>query len=60
MSLKLLLSLDETKAGVSLWPGSKLPLLCRISEVNFDGWKIDGCQMQFDIDSGSCSEARFH
>ncbi|KAK7834503.1 hypothetical protein U0070_017689, partial [Myodes glareolus] len=49
--------LDETKAGVSPWPGSELPLLCRISEVNFDGWKIDGCQMQFDIDSGSCSEA---
>lgn len=56
----MLLSLDETKAGVSPWPGSELPLLCRISEVNFDGWKIDGCQMQFDIDSGSCSEARFH
>lgn len=23
-----------------------------ISEVNVDGWKIDGCQMPFDIDSG--------
>lgn len=28
-----------------------------ISEVKEACWKIDGCQMQFDIDSGSCSWA---
>lgn len=59
-SLKLLYSLDETKTGVLVWLQGALRCLCMISEVNLDGWKIDGCQMQFDIDSGSCSWARFH
>lgn len=59
-SLKLLYSLDETKTGVLVWLQGALRCFCMISEVNLDGWKIDGCQMQFDIDSGSCSWARFH
>lgn len=58
--LKLLYSLDETKTGVLVWLQRALRCFCMISEVNLDGWKIDGCQMQFDIDSGSCSWARFH
>lgn len=59
-SLKLLYSLDETKTGVLVWLQGALRCFCMISEVNLDGWKIDGCQMQCDIDSGSCSWARFH
>lgn len=46
MSLKLCLSLDETKAGV-LWPGER----ALAAAYDFRGesrWgKIDGCQMQF-------------
>lgn len=56
----MLYSLDETKTGVLMWLQGAVRCFCMISEVNLDGWKIDGCQMQFDIDSGSCSWARFH
>lgn len=47
MSLKLRLSLDETKAGVLLWPRERaLAAACDFRGESRWG-KIDGCQMQF-------------
>lgn len=54
---RVLSALYDFRGEFRWFLGSECSLLCVTSEVNFDGWKIDGCQMQFDLDSGSCSEA---
>lgn len=53
----MLYSLDETKTGVLVWLQGALRCFCMTSEVSFERCKIDDCQMQSDMDSGSCSWA---